>query len=29
MSNCQGSMWATCGTCRRVSEIELRKVVER
>lgn len=25
----QDSMWATCETCRRVSELELREVVER
>lgn len=25
----QDSMCATCGTCRRVSELELREVVER
>lgn len=25
----QDSMWATCEACRRVSELELREVVER
>ena len=24
----QGSMWATCGTCRRVSGLELLEVVD-
>lgn len=24
----QDSMWATCETCRRMSELELRKVVD-
>ena len=25
----QDSMWATCGMCQRVSELELREVVKR